>query len=82
MIPARVLVPVELFWYGWAAECGGRWMVPILGTAAMGVGVTVLFVSAVFCFLSCHPGFLLSGFSAFGKGGIGLGLRLPAGDWG
>ncbi|KAF4164791.1 hypothetical protein CNMCM6936_008758 [Aspergillus lentulus] len=39
-------VPVGLFWYGWSAETGAHWIVPILGTAVFAIGLVTVFMPA------------------------------------
>ncbi|EAW13265.1 MFS transporter [Aspergillus clavatus NRRL 1] len=39
-------IPVGLFWYGWAAEAGTHWIVPILGTGVFAIGLMAVFMSA------------------------------------
>lgn len=38
-------IPIGLFWYGWSAEKEAPWIVPILGTALIGVGILASFMS-------------------------------------
>lgn len=38
MIMGAPLIPIGFFWYGWAAETKVHWIVPILGTAFIGIG--------------------------------------------
>ncbi|KAJ9150380.1 MFS general substrate transporter [Pleurostoma richardsiae] len=38
LMPTAFGIPIGLFWYGWAAEEHTHWVVPILGTAFIGVG--------------------------------------------
>ncbi|KAF2636302.1 MFS general substrate transporter [Massarina eburnea CBS 473.64] len=45
LIGGAFFIPVGLFWYGWAAQAGTHWIVPILGTAFIGIGVNALMVS-------------------------------------
>jgi hypothetical protein len=45
LIPACFCIPVGLFWYGWSAQAKTHWIVPILGTCVMGIGVNILMVS-------------------------------------
>ncbi|KAK8145614.1 hypothetical protein G3M48_004229, partial [Beauveria asiatica] len=40
-----VLLPAGLFIYGWTAQYKVHWIVPIIGTAIMGVGNLVIFMS-------------------------------------
>ncbi|OJJ61030.1 hypothetical protein ASPSYDRAFT_148123 [Aspergillus sydowii CBS 593.65] len=37
-------MPAGLFWYGWSAEAGTHWIVPILGTGVFAVGLMVVFM--------------------------------------
>ncbi|KAF1846066.1 MFS general substrate transporter [Cucurbitaria berberidis CBS 394.84] len=37
-------VPASLFWYGWSAQYQVHWIVPIIGTAFIGIGI--VFVTA------------------------------------
>ncbi|KIW27664.1 uncharacterized protein PV07_07387 [Cladophialophora immunda] len=43
--PGAVAVPVGLFLYGWSAQYKVHWMVPILGTFMLGVGMTGTFMA-------------------------------------
>lgn len=46
-LPAgTALLAVGLFWYGWSADEGrAHWIVPILGTAVVGIGNLVIFLA-------------------------------------
>ncbi|CAG8288246.1 unnamed protein product [Penicillium salamii] len=39
-------MPVGLFWYGWSAQAGVHWIVPILGTGVFAIGLMTVFMSA------------------------------------
>ena len=39
MVWVMPIVPVGIFWYGWAASQQAHWIVPILGTSLFGFGV-------------------------------------------
>ena len=39
-----IIVPIGLFMYGWTAEHHNHWIVPIIGTGFLGVGMVVVFV--------------------------------------
>lgn len=39
------LIPLALFWYGWTAEKKDAWILPIIGTGFLGVGMIITFVS-------------------------------------
>lgn len=47
MMPATLVVPLGLFWFGWTAEFHHHWILPILGTGFFGLGTVVIFVSLV-----------------------------------
>jgi MFS family permease len=41
MIPGAIIIPIGLFWYGWAAEAKTHWVVPDIGIAIFGCGIIV-----------------------------------------
>ena len=43
MVPASLLVPVGLFWYGWSAQAGVHWILPNIGAALFCGGVIIGF---------------------------------------
>jgi multidrug resistance protein len=45
MMVGAIFTPIGLFWYGWAAEARAHWIVPILGTGFIGMGLIFTFVS-------------------------------------
>jgi predicted MFS family arabinose efflux permease len=45
MIAAGLILPIGLFLYGWTTQYQIQWMVPIIGTALVGVGLIGSFVS-------------------------------------
>jgi len=47
-------VPAGLFLYGWAAEYKVQWFVPILGTALLGAGMFIVYVSILEVHLKEH----------------------------
>lgn len=44
MMPATLVVPLGLFWFGWTAEFNHHWILPILGTGFFGLGTVAIFV--------------------------------------
>jgi hypothetical protein len=48
MIPAALIIPIGLFMYGWSAQYAVHWIVPIIGTSFVGVGLITTFVSSTF----------------------------------
>jgi hypothetical protein len=50
MIPGSLFVPVSLFIYGWTTYYHTHWIVPIIGTSFLGVGMLISFVREMFIF--------------------------------
>ncbi|GKT51796.1 MFS transporter prlG [Colletotrichum spaethianum] len=46
LIVGAVFVPVGLFWYGWSAEYKAHWIVPIMGTALLGIGIVTAYTTS------------------------------------
>ncbi|RAH43548.1 MFS general substrate transporter, partial [Aspergillus brunneoviolaceus CBS 621.78] len=44
MIPLSLCLPIGLVWYGWSADKKAHWIMPIIGTGWVGVGVVAVFV--------------------------------------
>ena len=38
------LIPIGMFWYGWSANKPTHWIVPILGTVPLGIGMMGIFL--------------------------------------
>ncbi|KAF3491418.1 polyamine transporter 1 [Arthroderma uncinatum] len=45
LIPGSFFLPIGLFWYGWSAEKGVHYIVPIIGTAFVGIGMIFTFMT-------------------------------------
>ncbi|KAF2826048.1 MFS general substrate transporter [Ophiobolus disseminans] len=45
MIIGAILTPIGLFWYGWSAETKTHWIVPILGTVFIAMGMIFTFMA-------------------------------------
>jgi MFS family permease len=45
MIPGSLFVPASLFIYGWTAYYKTHWIVPIIGTSFLGVGMLISFMT-------------------------------------
>lgn len=45
MFLGALIVPIALFLYGWTADKKAQWMLPIIGTGFLGVGMFAVFVS-------------------------------------
>lgn len=48
LIVGAFFVPIGLFWYGWTAEYKTHWIVPIIGTAFLGIGIVMAYVSLLY----------------------------------
>ncbi|KAK2782510.1 hypothetical protein FQN52_000838 [Onygenales sp. PD_12] len=46
MIPGGVCIPIGLFWYGWTAEKGLHYILPIIGTGFVGLGMILIFMTS------------------------------------
>jgi MFS family permease len=44
LIPGSLLVPIGLFWYGWTVETHQHWILPIIGTLWVGLGLLATFM--------------------------------------
>jgi MFS family permease len=45
MLYGVLALPIGLFWYGWSAEAKTHWIVPILGTFVLALGIMAASVS-------------------------------------
>lgn len=44
LIPGSFIIPIGLFWYGWSAENAIHWIMPIIGTMWVGLGLLATFM--------------------------------------
>jgi len=44
MILGGLCTPIGLFWYGWSAQVRVHWIVPIVGTVLIGMGMMFTYV--------------------------------------
>lgn len=44
MIPGAFAIPIGLLWYGWSADKGVQFMMPLIGTTWFGVGLMMIFM--------------------------------------
>ncbi|KAJ5325833.1 hypothetical protein MYU51_001171 [Penicillium brevicompactum] len=63
MLPASILAPVGLLWYGWAAQAGTHWIVPDLGIA--------LFAGAAMISFQCTTAYLYEAFTLYAASATG-----------
>ncbi|EFQ98310.1 polyamine transporter 1 [Nannizzia gypsea CBS 118893] len=45
LIPGSLFVPIGLFWYGWSSDKGAHYIVPIIGTSFVGIGMIFTFMT-------------------------------------
>jgi len=45
LMPGSLLIPAGLFMYGWSADKHVQWIVPIIGTSCVGLGLMATFMS-------------------------------------
>ena len=46
VLPAALLLPAGLFIYGWTTRYAVHWIVPMIGTCLVGIGLLIIFVSS------------------------------------
>lgn len=44
LMPGSLIIPIGLFWYGWSADKGIHWIMPIIGTLLVGLGLLATFM--------------------------------------
>lgn len=44
LIPGSFCIPIGLFWYGWTAQTHQHWILPIIGTLWVGLGLLATFM--------------------------------------
>ena len=44
LIPGSFMIPIGLFWYGWSAQAHVHWIMPIIGTMFVGLGLLATFM--------------------------------------
>lgn len=63
MIPGGILVPVGLFWYGWAAQAKTHWIVPDIGVAIFCAGTIIGF--------QCIQTYIVDAYTQYAASAIG-----------
>ncbi|ETN39020.1 uncharacterized protein HMPREF1541_07062 [Cyphellophora europaea CBS 101466] len=64
LIPASCFIPIGLFWYGWSAEKKVHWIMPIIGTGWVGLGLIAMFMSIQTYFVDCFTVYAASAIAA------------------
>lgn len=55
LLPGSLVVPIGLLWYGWSAEEANFWIVPIIGTALVGLGTLCVFMPVQSYLIDAFP---------------------------
>lgn len=81
MLPASALVPIGLFWYGWAAEAKVHWIVPDIGAAILCAGMIAVFQCIQTYIVDAYTRYAASAIAAVSLfrslGGFGFPLFAP-----
>lgn len=64
LIPASCFIPIGLFWYGWSAEKKLHWIMPIIGTGWVGLGMIAMFMCIQTYFVDCFTVYAASAIAA------------------
>lgn len=62
MVPASLLVPIGLFWYGWSAQARVHWVIPDIGAAIFCAGIIIGF--------QCIQTYLVDAYSRYAASAI------------
>ncbi|GAM43248.1 hypothetical protein TCE0_047f17904 [Talaromyces pinophilus] len=71
------LIPVALFWYGWTAEKKDAWILPIIGTAFLGIGMIIAFMATSTYLVDAYTVYAASAMAAYTLLRSLLGALLP-----
>ncbi|VDB97006.1 unnamed protein product [Peniophora sp. CBMAI 1063] len=55
LILGSIFVPIGLFWYGWSAETGIHWIMPIIGTGWFGFGMMATYLPCQLYLIDTFP---------------------------
>jgi multidrug resistance protein len=64
LLPGSLIVPIGLLWYGWSAQQSVHWIVPIIGTAWVGLGTLAIFMPVQSYLIDSFPLFASSAAAA------------------
>jgi multidrug resistance protein len=70
-------VPITFFWYGWSADKGVHWIVPIIGLVPFGFGMMGIFIPIQTYVIDSFPQFAASGIAALTVSRSLFGAFLP-----
>jgi MFS family permease len=77
MVPASLIVPIGLLWYGWSAELRMHWILPNLGIAIFCFGVIIGYQCIQAYVLDCYPMYAASAMGALTVLRAMAGFALP-----
>ncbi|KAH7391497.1 major facilitator superfamily domain-containing protein [Cadophora sp. MPI-SDFR-AT-0126] len=70
-------IPITFFWYGWSADKGVHWIVPIIGLIPFGFGMMGIFLPIQTYVIDSFPTFAASGLAALTVSRSLFGAFLP-----
>lgn len=77
LIPGSLLVPIGLFWYGWSAQEHTHYIVPILGSGLVGLGLIATFMGTQTYVIDAFPRYAASATAAMTILRSAVGAVLP-----
>ncbi|KAF2009023.1 MFS general substrate transporter [Aaosphaeria arxii CBS 175.79] len=64
MVPGGAMIPIGLLLYGWTAQSGVFWFVPIIGTVLIGIGMITVFTPVATYLVDAFPAYAASATAA------------------
>lgn len=64
LLPAVFIMPIGLLWYGWAAQSGVHWIVPVIGSSFIGLGAITVFMPVSTYFVDAYTTYAASATAA------------------
>ena len=64
LIPGSMFIPIGLFWYGWSAQKHVHWIMPIIGTGWVGMGLIATFMCIQTYLVDCFTIYAASAIAA------------------
>lgn len=77
LLPGSLLIAVGLICYGWSLEYRIHWMVPIIGTAICGIGISCFFLAVQTFLVEAFPQYAASALAANTVVRCIFGLTIP-----
>lgn len=62
MVPASILIPIGLLWFGWAAQARTHWIVPDIGVCVFGIGAMLS--------LQCSQTYIIDTYQKYAASGM------------